>query len=392
MNCFTFRPVGQGLFYTGSLGDGSFHFIYDCGSWDMKVPLYKTYINEQVDRYVDEIRGVKAIDLAVISHLHLDHMNGLYRLAKQKVIKKLYLPYLGGEDLLNVLLLAGIYGEGQDNAESRNLFEFISRLYVRDIQISDSRDISSAIENIRNVVVIGQNQDGSRDENGQVYFRFTENYYNYAGQKYWEFKFSNKALSQDVIDNFYSEFLREMNGNALSSPSRLYDYIVNEKNALNHLAKIYKRTITTISPNATSVVLYHYPLYSSNYQISNYQTDFYCNTPSCAKICPNDIICATSRGTGKTLLTGDAEFDMKMVNDLTGGKYALDADIMQIPHHGSSPNMKLAKACNVRAKNYVIPFGLGNSHKHPDASTLKLLNEEKIYLVTQNQGIVYSIK
>lgn len=93
------------------------------------------------------------------------------------------------------------------------------------------------------------------------------------------------------------------------------------------------------------------------------------------------------------MLTGDAEFDMTMATKLTKrGTNCLNVDIMQVPHHGSLENVKLIKDCNIIANKYIISYGLGNSHKHPDALAIKLLNSKHIFSATQIQGISYYIE
>jgi len=49
INCsFRFHPVGQGLFYSGRIGD--FSFVYDCGTAD-KGALYLDRYIEKTSRY-----------------------------------------------------------------------------------------------------------------------------------------------------------------------------------------------------------------------------------------------------------------------------------------------------------------------------------------------------
>ena len=75
---FRLWPVGQGLFYSGSIRkeDNSFEFIYDCGG-------DKLIISNIVDNYLKY--SSKEIDMLVISHFDEDHINGLpYLLDKVK--------------------------------------------------------------------------------------------------------------------------------------------------------------------------------------------------------------------------------------------------------------------------------------------------------------------
>ena len=83
MNKFVFRSVGQGLFYTGSLLNGSYNFVYDCGNDNQKI------LNKEIQIYQDEINNnckkKPQIDFVVISHLHKDHYSGLFELVKNSM-------------------------------------------------------------------------------------------------------------------------------------------------------------------------------------------------------------------------------------------------------------------------------------------------------------------
>ena len=96
MNIFKFRPIGQGLFYTGSLDNGAYNFVYDCGTDSSCI-----YLDNEVRRFACEVssaRNKSELDFVVISHLHKDHINGLCRLNKFFRIKQIYLPYLYDTD------------------------------------------------------------------------------------------------------------------------------------------------------------------------------------------------------------------------------------------------------------------------------------------------------
>lgn len=73
MNQFKFHSVGQGLFYTGSLANGNYNFVYDCGT-----ESEQWYLDNCIKDYTREIRGFNnekaIIDFVVISHLHKDHL------------------------------------------------------------------------------------------------------------------------------------------------------------------------------------------------------------------------------------------------------------------------------------------------------------------------------
>lgn len=115
MNEFAFHPVGQGLFYTGSIFNGSYNFVYDYGG-----SINKNDFNKIIDEYTDKI-GQNDIDFIIISHLHSDYFNGLYELidsckSKGIKIKKLILPYLYGfENVVISLLATDIFSKEEKN-------------------------------------------------------------------------------------------------------------------------------------------------------------------------------------------------------------------------------------------------------------------------------------
>ncbi len=81
---FRFHPVGQGLFYSGLIQkpeEGNFRqfsFVYDFGT--------SSSCRRSFWREVDDFKGLlpcwkngkKRLDLLIVSHLHDDHVNGLY--------------------------------------------------------------------------------------------------------------------------------------------------------------------------------------------------------------------------------------------------------------------------------------------------------------------------
>jgi len=90
---FNFHPVGQGLFYSGRIGD--FRFVYDCGTASGKQHL--DYAIASYDSYNDPL------DLLVISHFHNDHLNGISQLLKKTGgAKEVVIPYLSPFERLMV--------------------------------------------------------------------------------------------------------------------------------------------------------------------------------------------------------------------------------------------------------------------------------------------------
>ena len=118
----TFWPVGHGAFYTERFYDHKdgriFTAIYDCGSgrrWrktqnGTNDASPKT-VQQMIEGFLPSLKDsrgnlVKDIDIAFVSHLHVDHINGLPTLLPR--IKKLVLPHLSDCRLLEAFLYNAI--------------------------------------------------------------------------------------------------------------------------------------------------------------------------------------------------------------------------------------------------------------------------------------------
>ncbi len=118
----TFWPVGHGAFYTERFYDHKdgriFTAIYDCGSgrrWgktqngtnDVSPKTVQQMIEDFLPSQKDSSGNlVKDIDIVFVSHLHVDHVNGLPTLLPR--IKKLVLPHLSDCRLLEAFLYNAI--------------------------------------------------------------------------------------------------------------------------------------------------------------------------------------------------------------------------------------------------------------------------------------------
>ncbi|MDE6472703.1 MAG: MBL fold metallo-hydrolase [Clostridia bacterium] len=196
MNKFKFRGVGQGLFYTGSLMHGTYNFVYDCGSESRNF-----YLKKQIEEYIEEMRDSintkPHIDFIVVSHLHKDHINGIYDLLTKCSVDKLYLPYIMGDDTFKRFVLAYIafydlegknnndFGDNieEDNEQRRReLYKILKTLYG----IEENRlDINTQ------VIITGEN-----NATAPIEFCFPNN-----KKKYWEFKIFQRHLNEEIISD-----------------------------------------------------------------------------------------------------------------------------------------------------------------------------------------------
>lgn len=378
MNTFKFWPVGQGLFYTGSILNGDFNFVYDCGSND------EQYINGCVDMYLETLGHPRLIDFVVISHLHYDHFSGLYGLATKAKIKKLYLPYLGNNDEIKTLILANaVFGE--ENTESndnlRRIFDFMLYLYGVESETNNRfRDIRIETDFINENIV--------DTDNDSFYSLQCNNEIN----NYWKFSLISKQISPikyTALNIQLSALLaKEKVGQILN--------LINKPKGIDKICKIYEN-IFKKNQNPTSIILIHQPLFSMQtfFPETNlfdifyfdYNYHFFYNPYHFPNIYKNHTIQNIS------LLTGDACFNNNLISIVAKELNDNTMFIAQVPHHGAKAEWYKFEKGKFKTKQYIIPYGLGNTYYHPNKETVDGIFSKgvKLISVTQNESYIYWI-
>lgn len=372
MNKFVFRPVGQGLFYTGSLLNGCYNFVYDCGNDNQSI------LNKEIQLYQDEAdnncKNKPQIDFVVISHLHKDHCIGLYKLVQNFRVGKIYLPYLScSNDVLRLYLYYDLFIDthhSENLQENLILYRLIASLYGLD----DSNFYREYIEE----------RDLIRESK-------TAEYYDDNNKVYWQFKFIYNKFDSNKVD-LVNEKCRVILKNAHCDS--MEKFIALNKGNLELIAQAYKEIFGDGNAlNNTSIVLLHYPSEGRNYLSYCNFNNFMHRRILCYRyrICHR---CMQERTSGAiTLLTGDIKFNNTIANELKTYIQNRKLSVLQIPHHGSKENWKSFYRHKINSQLYVIPFGYGNKHKHPNIEVINDLmgNNEEFYCVTQTQGFVYYI-
>lgn len=99
---FSFHPVGQGIFSTGSLSTGDpvhtdFRWAYDCGS----VKRWQRQLEQEIERFARLTHVMMSVpslkpklDLVFVSHFDLDHISGLVQLLQAFDVEALVMPYI----------------------------------------------------------------------------------------------------------------------------------------------------------------------------------------------------------------------------------------------------------------------------------------------------------
>lgn len=370
MNQFVFRPTGQGLFYTGTIANGSFKFVYDCGTENEQKLL-----NKQIQSYWQENKRddkqKPLLDFVVVSHLHKDHYSGLWELIKCFEVKKIYLPYLNcfTKDVLRLQLYYDLMlenaSETKINTASQKLYRLMEKLCGLDDSYARSEHIGQ-IEYVQDKQTVR-----SLDDENRV----------------WQFEFIyNKAENNKIkkLNEKCNEILQGANCTSMK------EFLEKNANEVNMIAKAYKQVFGQGSAiNNTSILLLHYPL-SQRGALS------YDNFDDFDKSGMNDYdrnLCCRCRerrvSDVTTLLTGDITFHRAIAEKMK----IETVSVLQVPHHGSKANWKALRKCKIKSKIYLIPFGYGNRYRHPNINVIDdlILNKEEFYCVTQNQGFFYYI-
>lgn len=400
MNCFKFHPVGQGLFYTGALANKTYNFVYDCGTESKQ-----HYLISSIDSYIKEIQRDASnkphIDFVVVSHLHKDHFSGLLELARKTNIRRVYLPYLGNDKNFISLILAYIIWGNESSINDNylySLFDFMRGLYG----IRGNYDFSQ-IE----AVFLEENAEEYSDH--EFAYSKHEEYAHIESQEYWKFTFINRRICSSKLRLLNSKMNKILDDYGVENIVEL----IATRNGLRKVAEIYNEVFSyeiakdSNFLNMTSIMLIHHPLYNSpksfyadsneimNLSNRRIESHYFSHWNYCNYTCFD----FNRIRNPSTILSGDVMIDnvmakiilsqLKLIND---NKKSL-CGVLQVPHHGSKANWLAWKATAIDSQIYVIPFGFGNRHRHPNTYTIDdlVLSQQHIQLVNQIQNFEYYI-
>lgn len=380
MNRFEFHSVGQGLFYTGSLMNVKYHFVFDCGTENKQ-----NYVNDCIDNYVKSLsysydKEKPKIDFVVISHLHKDHFSGLMYLLQKTQVNKIYLPYLGDhKDIIRSTLALSIFqGQiGQDiEDEAIRLYYFMCGLYG----VGEGN-----FRNYRELVVYIRNNE--LNKSNIVYA--TENFnVDYKNNSYWQFYLIQSCAcgeQLDLLHNLLNIFFDRYKTRDLTN------IILKNNNALRELKGIYESIFGIGNAlNLTSILLVHFPIYANAVSICHYNDGLHCfekfikNNHYYRYLCCDYVV---------SILTGDAIVDAFISHEIERIRGERKNLILQVPHHGAKDNWDAILNSKIEAKIYVVPFGYGNGHKLPSSYTIDSLikDNKEFYCVNQKDRCLYFI-
>ncbi len=361
---FRFAPVGQGLFYTGSIDGGNYRFVYDCGAHERDL----AYLNSAVDEYITECNKQKqSVAFAVISHLHFDHFSGLKRLMEGVAVHKLFLPYVGTDrNLIELVLAYEIFVRGgvrtrakPQKSDRYELYRFMLNLYL---------------EPNFGQTIISFMAEEQADRVG---------YYSqiFADGIPWKFLLVNPSIFREEFDDFETLLNRLLHARGDISIRQLV-----QKENFKEIKNIYVKVFQKKNLNDFCTLLLHYPdvTHGVCYRGIEKRHRFYFSPKysSCT-------VCSGHKDNLLTVLSGDAQtnelMDVRLNQDIQD---AHATTLIQVPHHGSQKTWENLGFWKELGSEYVIPFGWGNTYGHPSA---KVIEETDGHFVTQTKSFDYEI-
>ena len=343
--------------------------MYDCGCTGSK-----PYLNNAVILYkrLAGINKSKKIHLLILSHLHADHINGLSRLLEGGVqVDTMVIPYFS-EDSKQ---LARIGSDRRDR--------FLQNFYDNPFDLPVRRIIIiGAPENERSEGV-GENFNIDADEpsgSGQI---FTGNnaVIKYGG--FWEFSLENMPFPQSEINTYVQWLLAQGNGRTLSDLLQDRNFV---KNLRTKTQKTFHAPCAHSLINRTSVMMLHKPIAKGLHRVS-------CGSP----LIDIDSFYEQSSGTlydscCETLLTGDVELYCSDSSTVIDGIQRQNREllVLQYPHHGGYCGCA-CRFLNLRARRYIISYGLTNTYGHPNLNVISSLPPMHTVHVNEARSFSYQI-
>jgi len=393
---FEYRPIGQGLFFTGKFkhvsSRKSFTMVYDCGH-----STYSTnasYIDAEIDEFASEIED--KIDMLVISHFHADHVNKISELLKKcNGAREVFLPYLSEED--KYLYLIDNLFDGNSNKESIRSFindpvSFLKELKVDRINFIHHNDKPDDSGNsatdpkpfednpefkfslYKRLDDNNEIQEADKQEN--VHHHYDTGYIEL--NHFWQFKFFNKKLDVSLLSNFKTELKSLLKTPNDPTQDDITNALSSSRITIQNLKLIYVKVFGSTKLNDTSMLLLNTPKSpKSEIAICNCQKKLNNRHHLRYLCCNNRYRYIRHINNYSFLLTGDIKLNDSCSDELVSkwGQTTLDQiRILQIPHHGANQYLTNDALNRFGGLNFgVINYGLGNQYSHPSKHTIDLL-------------------
>ena len=369
---FTFHNVGQGLFYTGEIGDLS--FVYDCGS------TRRTHLDFIVSQFKKTSLTSPKVDLLVLSHFHDDHIAGLNALLKSPNISidTAVIPYLSPIERLMVslakislpqwlyefwadpvhfLIENGVrrvllLGGRKSNLPKDNFIpEGPSINEGERLDLSEMPDDDALCREV-------MENDGHWKkflEQGRLLIKSHDGYiYTRVPHGIWIFRFFNCRV-KDSNRNQFERCIRPITRNASLTN------IIRSRSKRRQLKKCYR--LLQKDFNNTSILTYHAPIL---YKPGKFSHPF---------------------NYAGHLLTGDINLNQKGTEIGRHFGYVLSQLFLcLVPHHGAKRNWNKAFLTRIPQKcQWIISSGIANRHGHPSFDVIQDIVQNENPLCLSNE-------
>jgi beta-lactamase superfamily II metal-dependent hydrolase len=379
---FTFHNVGEGLFYSGQIGD--FNFVYDCGV----LRSNRNHLDSAISNYVNRKLRNRRVDLLIISHLHEDHISGLDTLLNKVRVDTVILPYLSPIERLvvalrNVNLSKWLYSFWSDPItfflDEKEVNKVIlvgghDPYPVEEMQFEGGEegiDVSKMPEDedLKKEIIKNERQLGIRlkrfFDNGKLLAKNHRGYLTAKGV--WLFRFFNCRV-KDSNMNLFKQCLDA------KSIMQHYDLIsiIRSNSLLRQLKNCYEKLHGDF--NNTSLVVYHAPIapsksilflpcHYSTYTVFIHPYRFYARF----MVHGNETI--------GQFLTGDVNLNAKWTDiEKHYGGCLSRVGLALVPHHGSSKNWNRAILAKTPHKCLWVTSASISNKYHPSFKVIKDIN------------------
>lgn len=399
---FEFRPVGQGLFSTGRLlhKNRTFNWVYDCGSSSSGAAL-----DREIDAYATSLDDADDIDLFIISHLDLDHINGFSKLVKRKRVKRLVLPYFPLYERILIALSQPVVSP----SSLRLAIDPVG--YISELSDGSLVEIIFIVGDSEGPVPVHFDEEPSDegptiDHEDPIKFHSTEkpqydldipivennrinSVYASSGKtakilEIWEFVFYNQKYSGDRM---LSADVKKI----IDKAPKTEGYFDSSEDIIHELKKLYETKFTTAyQRNNISLVVYAGPNLYERSIISEpflFQSWHYYKILSLLYKRP---FLRQSNEEASLLYFGDIKLgkrNLKEIKNHIGAERWKQISVVQIAHHGAKGSWYKGAASEFSHLYSVYSYGLHNTYKHPGKEVVEDFSKmSTTVLVNEYQG------
>lgn len=357
----TFHPVGHGAFYTERFYDGEeniANIVFDCGCFETaKTGTSTTFFQQQIDNIVTSFFNAgDKINALFVSHFHQDHINGIKKLIEHCDVKRIFIPKLTPQVILEAYLGNAAHYQSIDTIDDflRRCQDGEKTIQVGEFNLDgDVRFETYDIDSIHS------------DINTPTIITTTENNWQYI-----PFNSSNKDGGIKDAIRRDTRFSTIWNASGTINIEQLS--MVIKDIGIEECKRIYQ-SIYGESHNSYSMTLFS----GKNCEICHLRVLKLLdklNPKNCHKNC---------------LYMGDYEaandnYFSQLKNFYN--KYWNHIGLIQVPHHGSENNLN--KGLYSHARICIISAGETDKYGHPDKPTLDVImgNNSIPIIVTENQN------